>query len=510
ITCCIILYIAVLMGTTHDPIKWRKLPDTQSARAEETPKKEVAQRAITRSIPSTTVFAVKGACTTMDVGPVLSASLPLSATDASAKSIAMSPLSQVNSDIIQKRIEKIEEEERRKKDEEKRRKEEEKKRKKKEDEEKKREKKEKEDNMSSEMSRESTSDASEFTNDYVPKPKRYRRRKKRKSSHSISRHLSSSLHSIGSAASTRAAAAAERLRQSTGWITDLYHHYLLLVLASLGKAIPSIEAPEPPPRRGQYPSDIVPSPIRRALPSVEVFAVRHSSNVVMKEEKKEEVKTEMKREVKKEVKREVKKESTKESKKESMKNLIKEIKKEVKREVKREVKNEMKKREEEPVKTAPTQLSFGVSPRKGQETTSKTAEEISSGRDTVSKREPESSFQKKTEDNLPSPIPTPTEQSIGLREVQPSHRSNDSTYNKDEDTLNNIKSIDDDDCYTKRPESDTSIISNDPTHPEASFDFKKVGEIRTEMSFQVLVHKNKIFSPPPSRIVVTNLSMEPL
>ncbi|GMS83943.1 hypothetical protein PENTCL1PPCAC_6118 [Pristionchus entomophagus] len=504
-TCFVILSIAVLMGTTHDPIKWKKLPDTQSARAEETPKKEEAQRAITRSIPSTTVFAVKRACTTMDAGPVLSAPLPISATDASAQSIAMSPLAQVDSDIIQKRIEKVEEEERRKKDEEKRRKEEEKKRKeKKEKEEKRREQKEKEENMSSEMSRESTSDASEFTNDYVPKPKRYRRRKKRKSSHSISRHLSSHLHSIGSAASTHAASAAERLRQSTGWITDLYHHYLLLVLASLGRAIPAIEAPEPPPRLGQIPYPLQRA-IRRALPSVEVFAVRHSTNVVNNEEKKEEKK--------REVKREVKKEAKKESKKESKKKIIKEVKKEVKREVKREVKKEMKKRGEETVKTAPTQLSFGVSPRNEQETTSKTAEEISSGRDTVSKREPESSFQKKSEDDLPSPIPTPTEQSIGLREVQPSHRSNDSTYDKDEDTLKNIKSIDDDDCYTKRTESDTSIISNDPTHPEASFDFKKVGEKRTEMSFQVLVDKNKIFSPIvplPSRIVVTNLSMEPL
>lgn len=240
----------------------------------------------------------------------------------------------------------------------------------------------------------------------MPKPKRYRKKTKRKvrnnerrqikrpsfqSAHSISRHFSAHLQSVGNTASAAAAAAIERLRLSSGWITgtveyrtplitvfsDLYHHYLLHVLASLGRAFPEAEVLGPPPRRGQvrYPtvsmqsavSIQIPYPlnraIRRPIPSAEVFAVKYAANVVKKEEKKE-----VKREVKKIVKKEVKKESKKE--------LKKEVKQEIKKEVKKEIKKELKKLVEsvktaptphESVKTAPTPHSLGVSPKREQE-----------------------------------------------------------------------------------------------------------------------------------------------
>ncbi|KAF8382786.1 hypothetical protein PRIPAC_71928 [Pristionchus pacificus] len=512
-----VLKNTMLMGTPHEPVQWKKLPAASTGRGERTPEKATTRRAITREISSATVYAVKGAG-----GTVVEETVPTvrSINTSDARSIALSPAnltpSDIGSPIVQKRIEIVEQDERRrrkeeddnrmKKDEEKRKKrekdEEERKKREKDEEERKR-KKEEDDKISSEMSKESINDVSEFHNDYVPKPKRYRKKTKRKCAHSISRHFSAHLQSVGNTASAAAAAAIERLRLSSGWITDLYHHYLLHVLASLGRAFPGAEVLGPRPRRGQIPYPLNRA-IRRPIPSAEVFAVKYAANVVKKEEKKE-----VKREVKRIVKKEVKKESKKE--------LNKEMKEEIKQEVNKEMKKEMKKLEES-VKTAPTPRSLGVSPKREQETTSKTAEEISSGRDTLTKREiedpPEPPF-RKSADGLPTAIPTPTEQSIGFREVQSSKRSNiDSSYCKDEDTLNNIKSIDEDDWCSRRTESDTSIISNDPAHPEASFDFKKLGDKRTELSFQVHVHKNKIFSPivlQPSRVVtVPNLSMEPL
>ncbi|GMR53397.1 hypothetical protein PMAYCL1PPCAC_23592, partial [Pristionchus mayeri] len=116
--------------------------------------------------------------------------------------------------------------------------------------------------------------------------KRAKGKKEEVSAPSTSLPLSSHLHSIGGSVLSGAAAAVERLRLSSGWITDLYHHYLLHVLASLGRAFPALETPEPPPRRGQIPYPLQRG-IRRALPSVEVFAVRYSSNDWKKEVKKE-------------------------------------------------------------------------------------------------------------------------------------------------------------------------------------------------------------------------------
>ncbi|GMT33146.1 hypothetical protein PFISCL1PPCAC_24443, partial [Pristionchus fissidentatus] len=262
--------------------------------------------------------------------------------------------------------------------------------------------------------------------------------------------FSAYFQSIRATALDRATEATRRLRESRGWITDLYHHYLLLLLASMGRAAPAIDPPEPPPRRSQIPYHLHRA-VRRCLPSVEIFAVRFalSAPIVKKEEKK------------------------------GVKKL------------KIEKRIEVKKITVKPPK-APKKPVEASTPR-DKETTAKTAEEISDNRDTVSKREAPPPM-KRNEDNIPSPFPTPTDQSIGFREVGPSHRSVDTTYNKDEDTLNNIKSIDDDDLYTKRTESDTSIISDVPAVPEASFDFKKVNGNRVELCFQLNVRHNDLIS----------------
>ncbi|GMT33145.1 hypothetical protein PFISCL1PPCAC_24442, partial [Pristionchus fissidentatus] len=104
----------ILMGTPYEPIHWPKVPEAPTPQLDDEPKKAPSYTALKWELPSSTVFAVKGACTTQLAEDRTATSSECS----SMTTVKSNRVTSAISPIVQRRIEMKDNEERKKRKEE--------------------------------------------------------------------------------------------------------------------------------------------------------------------------------------------------------------------------------------------------------------------------------------------------------------------------------------------------------------------------------------------------------